>query len=462
MAQYQSFTGAAGDSRTLDKLKALRLPSLAGKTFLDVGRNEGFFCGFAHFQGAARSVGVDHSEGFVSRARARFPGCEFHRQGWESLPEGPFDVILLASALHYADDQPALIGALVERLSADGTLVIELGIVSSRKPEWSKVQRGIDERYFPSMPMLREVLSGYAWKWLGPSISQDGDPVPRHVIHISRRRPVAYLLMQPPGYGKSSIASGLFGPAGIPVVSGDQQIGQAVQGKREVPAALKAMITEDYSPFSIDQTIQKLFDGGQGEALVKLWLGSAGEGDVALDAYVPTERHAEVERILEALGYLPVQLRWERVGATPMAEAAMAEQAEAFYMSLVEAPADSDGMRAKARPVAPQGFIDEISIRDGQLTVRGWAVDSNGLLPARLGVKARRQTTYVETFQRQLRPDVQRHLGLPHALLGYSATISAPAVVGVADLAKGFDVFIPDGVSFQLAGPVAELMVGDN
>jgi trans-aconitate methyltransferase len=116
MAQYQSFPDAVGDSRTLDKLKALRLPDLSGKSFLDVGCNEGFFCGFAGFQGAARVVGIDRSEAFLARARRRFTDCQFLAQGWETLPEERFDVILLASALHYAEDQPALIRALVERL----------------------------------------------------------------------------------------------------------------------------------------------------------------------------------------------------------------------------------------------------------------------------------------------------------------------------------------------------------
>ena len=120
MAQYQSFPGAAGDSRTLDKLKALSLPSLAGRRFLDVGCNEGFFCGFASHAGAARVVGLDASAGFIERARARFPRCEFIARSWDELPEGPFDVVLLASALHYAEDQPTLIHSLASRLSLDG------------------------------------------------------------------------------------------------------------------------------------------------------------------------------------------------------------------------------------------------------------------------------------------------------------------------------------------------------
>ncbi len=170
MAQYQSFPGAPGDSLTLDKLKALRLPEMAGKSFLDVGCNEGFFCGFAKFQGATRVVGQDHSAGFVARAAARFPECEFHEGDWGTLPPGPFDIILLASALHYATDQEALIHRLVDMLSDNGVLILELGIVTSKASEWVSVQRGSDLRDFPTMPLLRELLKPYAWKWMGPSV----------------------------------------------------------------------------------------------------------------------------------------------------------------------------------------------------------------------------------------------------------------------------------------------------
>ncbi len=236
MAQYQSFPGAVGDSRSLDKLKALRLPVLAGKSFLDVGCNEGFFCGFADFQGASRIVGIDRSRLFIERAAARFPRAEFFARGWDNLPEGQFDVILLASALHYADDQAALISTLVEKLTIDGILVLELGVTHNALPVWETVTRGIDRRLFPSMPMLREVLGDYAWKWMGPSIRQDGDPVTRQVIHISRRRPLAYLLMQPPGYGKSSIAGCLFPKAGVSLVSGDSEVSAIARGEPIVAA----------------------------------------------------------------------------------------------------------------------------------------------------------------------------------------------------------------------------------
>lgn len=428
MAQYQTFPDAAGDSLTLDKLKALHLPELTGKSFLDVGCNEGFFCGFADFQGAKRVLGIDQSAAYLARARKRFPGCEFREQDWTHLPDERFDVILLASALHYAEDQPALIARLVERLADDGVLVLELGIVSSRQPEWRRVERGIDHRLFPSMPMLRKVLAGYAWKWMGPSITQAGDPVPRHVVHIGRRRPVAYLLMQPPGFGKSSLASGLFPKAGVPVLSGDQALALAAKGKATATPRLKALVDEHYSPFHIDAVVQRVFEQDMAEDLVDLWLEHHDGGDLALDAYVPAADQGRVQQLLQARGYLPVQLDWERAGPAPMPAARVAEQSEAFYLSLTGA-----GPAARARYQGPAaGHVDEIGLDGGRLSIRGWAVDAAGSLPSSFSVRIGRTTQDISEFERQLRPDVQRHLGLPHALVGFRLQVDA---AGLGDLA---------------------------
>lgn len=457
MSQYQSFPDAAGGSRTLDKLKALQLPDLAERTFLDVGCNEGFFCGFARFNGASRVVGVDQSAQFIDRARRRFPDCEFHQQGWDALPQGKFDVILLASALHYADDQPALIRALVDRLTANGTLVLELGVASSRNAQWVKVKRDMDVRLFPSMPMLKKVLADYAWKWMGPSIAQDGDPVARHVIHVSHRLPVAYLLMQPPGYGKSSLASRLFPAAGVQVVSGDQKIGEVASGKRAAPEALRAAIQADYSPFRIDQTIRRIFDDGLGGDLVALWLADAATGDVALDVYVPSMFHAEVEQLLKGRGYFPVRLGWERAGLAPLPEVETARRGEAFYLSLLDDGATGAAGTAAVRR-EPLGFVDEILIGGGLLQIRGWAIDAQGRLPEQISVKLGRRTIVADKVDRQLRPDVQRHLDLPHGLVGYRATVAAPEIHGIGDLASGFKVFVRGGATFQFAGPIETLV----
>lgn len=445
MAQYQSFPDASGDSRTLDKLKALLLPDLSGKAFLDVGCNEGFFCGFAAFEGAARVVGLDASKAFIDRARARFPGCEFIHQGWEQLPDGRFDVILLASALHYADDQPALIRSLVDRLTDTGVLVLELGVVPSADAEWRRVVRGIDERLFPTMPMLREVLGSMAWKWMGPSIGQDGDPVPRHVLHVSRKRPVAYLLMQPPGYGKSSLAGGLFPSAGIQVVSGDKALASLAKASIGVSKELHALVSRDYSPFHLDQLIQKIFDQGLAPDLVDLWRSGIPAGtDFALDAFVPNDQHHVVEAWLERAGYMPVTLSWERIGQPPLSSDVTVSRAESFYLAMRNG---SEAFPVRASPVRtdPAGFVDNIELADGVLRLRGWAVDDKGEFPDCLEVRLCKKTHLIRRFSRETRPDVQRHLALGHALFGYNLVLDVPGIENVTALAADFRVSIPIG-----------------
>jgi SAM-dependent methyltransferase len=458
MAQYQSFPDAAGDSKTQAKLKALKLPELAGRSFLDVGCNEGYFCGFASFMGARRSVGLDQSKLFIARARQRFPGCEFHQQGWERLPDGEFDVILLASALHYAQDQPALLHRLAGKLSKDGVLVLEIGIVSAPESAFVRVKRGIDEREFPTMAKLREILHDYAWKWMGRSVSQDGDPVARHVIHVSRRRPVAYLLMQPPAFGKSSIASRLFAPAGIPVVSGDQEIALIAQGRREAPEQLRSVITHDYSPFRIDETTHRIFDSGAGEALIRAWMEQVGDGDFALDAYVPVSHHPLVESVATGLGYLPVQLRWDRAGPRLLPADAIDERAEAFYMSMaapgMPRPSATDD---KPAPGEALGFVDELSFSRDGLAIRGWAIDAKGELPGCLGVRIDGREVLVRDFIMQPRTDVQRHLHLSHANVGYRIVLELPRITGAGDVGADFGVFVPGVGDLRLAGRVAKL-----
>src|SRR3546814_2605082 len=150
---------------------------------------------------------------------------------------------------------------------------------------------------------------------------------------------------------------------------------------------LRGTISEDYSPFCIDKTIERIFENGLGGELVKLWAGQAGEQDFALDAYVPAERHALVEQALVTLGYLPVQLQWQRAGPLLMPADALSQHADAYYLSLVDSGAQPQPGAAAAISGDGLGFVDELILRDGQLLVRGWAVDASGALPARIGVR---------------------------------------------------------------------------
>jgi SAM-dependent methyltransferase len=459
MTQYQTFPNAAGDSRTLDKLKALRLPVMEGRSFLDVGCNEGFFCGFAEFAGATRSVGLDASSTFIDRARARFPGCEFHCQGWEYLPDGPFDVILLASALHYAEDQPALLHRLVDHLSRDGVLVLELGIVSSSRPEWVKVTRNIDERWFPSMMKLREVLAPYAFKWMGPSVNQAGDPIPRHVVHVSRRRPVAYLLMQPPAHGKTSLARKLFGPSGIPVVSGDLQVTRIAHDEIDVPPALREAIAQDFSPYLMDRSIERAFEGGLGPDLVATWLAEAGEGDFAVDGYVPAAHQEQVRQCLVDAGYLPVVLEWDRAGPALLAGPTMDRKAADFYRSLRKkgAPPVPDDHGEAADRGQAKGYVDRVSVADGKLVIGGWARDAKGQLPSTLVVRLKGRIVTCSDFDVVARPDVGKRLDTSQDRVGFHIEMSVDDI-GLADLGREFSVAPMGGRALRLTSAVTKLL----
>lgn len=440
MAQYQSFPDVAGDSRTLDKLKALKFPDFSGRSFLDVGCNEGFFCGFAKFSGAKRSVGIDYSALFISRARQRFPECEFLKRDWSDLPTGHFDIVLLASALHYAENQPELIHRLVDMLTPGGVLILELGIVSSKENAWVEVERGIDRRSFPTMTKLREVLDGYAWKWMGPSIPQDGDPVSRHVVHVSRRRPFAYLLMQPPAYGKTTISDGLFRAAGITVLSGDGLVAALAQGRLEAPRKLVDTVRHSYSPFRIDEVVRRVFESGAGADLVRLWSDQACGKDFALDAYVPLEQHSEVESMLADLGYLPVRLDWERAGPALLPAAEIEKCADAFYRSIGLAGAPRP---APALPRA-KGFIDRVALADGRLSLRGWVADATDNPPTGVTVLVHGKRCVMDVFEVQSRPDVQEHLGLRHANFGFIASVQVPGADRLQDLAGELEVIAGD------------------
>src|SRR3954452_2310831 len=148
---YQSFPGHPGDSDSDAKLTAIRLPDLSGKSVLDIGCNEGFFCFEAVARGARQVIGIDKSEAFIAEAKRRAEAAgistdvlTFERRDWNDLPAQQFDVIICLSALHYADDQPALIHILCSHLSADGVFVLECGVIHRVEAEFVEVERGID------------------------------------------------------------------------------------------------------------------------------------------------------------------------------------------------------------------------------------------------------------------------------------------------------------------------------
>src|SRR5512134_241970 len=120
---YQSIGGAKGASDSQEKLTRLRLSRLGpikGKSVLDLGCNEGFFCGALLEKGAARVLGIDQWPGVIAKARDRFPKAEFKVGSWWDLPDEKFDLILFLSAVHYEPRQRALFDKLLNHLTPTG------------------------------------------------------------------------------------------------------------------------------------------------------------------------------------------------------------------------------------------------------------------------------------------------------------------------------------------------------
>lgn len=316
MPSYQSFPGSPGSSASLEKLARLALPPLASKSFLDVGCNDGFFCGYAFFDAALKVTGVDKSADALARARERFPQCEFIEGDFENLDsvlnaDEKYDIILCSSALHYASDQPAVIKSLMSRLKHHGALVLELGILtdpalgSPAGAGWHKVERSIDSRLFPDWEGAANMLKPYVYKNMGASVMQTGDPVSRFVLHVKNAAPTAFLLLGKPGSGKSTIAKKIF--KDIHVLSGDALLYRLQNYKDKFPLLAK-IAGEKLNHQRLDRTIYKIFYGGGGDELAGLAVMTAGEGDFVYDGFVPLEFQVLFQKAIERYGYRTVNI----------------------------------------------------------------------------------------------------------------------------------------------------------
>jgi SAM-dependent methyltransferase len=233
---YQDFDGT-GDSKSHEKLKALRLDDLArlmkrdpscplkGLSVLDLGCNEGFFCVEAVRQGASRVVGIDANAEFIEAARTRCPEATFLNTSWWNLPAERFDIVFFLSTMHYEPDPKGLFDEIARHLNPSGRLILECGVFPERNDYemrvWRTVRRGDGVKRYPTSDLLiRDLLSAYAVRPIGPSVEQRGDPVPRFVYHCGVRAPVALLIAAPSGSGKSSLSLDL-DSRGIPTYMTD-------------------------------------------------------------------------------------------------------------------------------------------------------------------------------------------------------------------------------------------------
>lgn len=104
--------------RMAQKLEAIPLPDLAGKSMLDVGCDHGAWCKLASDAGAARVLGLDRGRGVrrnggvehvdlvALNASRGWPNCEFRHfdlgaEWTEHTEAGAFDVVLFLSVYHH-------------------------------------------------------------------------------------------------------------------------------------------------------------------------------------------------------------------------------------------------------------------------------------------------------------------------------------------------------------------------
>ena len=155
---------------------------------------------------------IDKNDAFLDRARARDHRTEYVCVDFAEVRSlnGPFNVILLLSALHYASGPAKLISDLMEMLTSDGVFILECGIAPGAEKKWVSVGRDIDDVVqHPTRAMLMDLFDRASVRTVGLSVHQPGDPVPRQVFHIRHLRPIVLLVSGPSLSGKTTILAAL-------------------------------------------------------------------------------------------------------------------------------------------------------------------------------------------------------------------------------------------------------------
>ena len=163
----------------------------------------------------------------------------------------------MLSALHYEERPRELLSRLHDHLTEDGLLILEVGIASERGTwrVWTQ-RKGVV--YHPTWDMLYErFLEPFAFRVVGRSVDQPGDPVPRWVVHCRRRKTNVVLITGRSKYGKSTLARQLGGRQMVTVETDavlrrlldsmqrpDSPILQVLQQFREVGSRSFSQMTE--------------------------------------------------------------------------------------------------------------------------------------------------------------------------------------------------------------------------
>lgn len=125
------------------------IPSLKGKSVLDLGCGFGWHCRFAREQQASSVIGVDISEKMLQIARKKTddPAISYVQMPIEDIefPNSQFDVVISSLAFHYVKSFEAICKKVYDYLKPGGTFLfsVEHPIFTSRnEQDWHRDELG--------------------------------------------------------------------------------------------------------------------------------------------------------------------------------------------------------------------------------------------------------------------------------------------------------------------------------
>ncbi len=188
------------NSNTAEKIKKAKMPTLKGKTILDIGCNAGYMSNTFARDKAKAVHGIDVRRISVSIASQynnvfyQSPNVKFyHIDVYDFKPEEKIDIIYASSVFHYfREKQDYFFEHAHNIMSKNGLMVIEIELYEEKtdSPYTYKYKRGVDDSpcHFPNQKMLEKMIKGkFEVKSKELSVSQKGSKLNRYFFHLLKK-----------------------------------------------------------------------------------------------------------------------------------------------------------------------------------------------------------------------------------------------------------------------------------
>ncbi|MEZ9657979.1 ATP-binding protein [Vibrio sp. 10N.261.52.F3] len=269
----------------LSRIESLRIKHIAGKSVLLVGTELKTFIEYFKFENASSVKCISLEDVPASKQ-------------WlgESFENDKYDIVVLLFSPVYNCMFKKLVDHSLSALLKDGVLCVEC-CHHSKSKQISAVK-------------INRYTEHYACKLIGKGGNFRGKPIELHVYHYQHKKPYAFLLIGPPGVGKTTMSKSCF--SHLPIVHGDQVYRDIPSGKVMVSVMLREKIeTLLREGKGVNQVARDIFELGYMQEMTQCWLELATNQSFVLDSRVPEKYLNQLESSLKSFGYIPVLLRWE-------------------------------------------------------------------------------------------------------------------------------------------------------